>query len=116
MKFRGNIEERNNYIEELINNSDLVVVPHEYGFCIYQPEQAKCKGENKNIGLNTCTKCNNFAVSEKHKVFWLNRVEQYESFKNSIFNIGKQSATVDELNLEIKHAKSIINKISGKEA
>lgn len=38
LKFRGNIEERNNYIEELINNSDLVVVPHEYGFCIYQSE------------------------------------------------------------------------------
>ena len=115
MKFRGNIEERNNYIEELINNSDLVVVPHEYGFCIYQPEQAKCKGENKNIGLNTCTKCNNFAVSEKHKIFWINRVEQYEAFKDSVLNIDRQSVTVDELNLEIKQAKSIINKISGKE-
>lgn len=115
MKFRGNVEARNNYIEEIIHNSDLVVVPHEYGFCIYQPEQAKCKGENKNIGLNTCTKCNNFAVSEKHKVFWMNRVEQYETFKNSILNIERQSVTVDELNLEIKQAKSIINKISGKE-
>lgn len=115
MKFRGNVEARNNYIEELINNSDLVVVPHEYGFCIYQPEQAKCKGENKNIGLNTCTKCNNFAVSEKHKVFWINRVAQYETFKDNILNIGRQSVTVDELSLEIKQAKSIINKISGKE-
>ena len=115
MKFRGNVEARNNYIEELINNSDLVVVPHEYGFCIYQPEQAKCKGENKNIGLNTCTKCNNFAVSEKHKVFWVNRIEQYKTFKDSVLNIGRQSVTVDELNLEIKQAKSIIDKISGKE-
>jgi len=115
LKFRGNVEERNNYIEEIINNSDLVVVPHEYGFCIYQPEQAKCKGENKNIGLNTCTKCNNFAVSEKHKVFWIDRVNQYESFKETIFNIQKQSVTAEELDLEIKQAKSIINKISGKE-
>ena len=85
-------------------------------FVFISQSKRNVRGENKNIGLNTCTKCNNFAVSEKHKVFWLNRVEQYESFKNSIFNIGKQSATVDELNLEIKHAKSIINKISGKEA
>lgn len=33
-------------------------------------------------------------------------------FEGSVLNIGRQSVTVDELNLEIKQAKSIINKIS----
>lgn len=112
LKFRGNVEARKEYINELLNNSDLIVVPHEYGFCIYQPEQAKCKGENKNIGLNTCKNCNNFAVSEKHKVFWVNRVEQYENFKEQIINIPKQQTTIEELNFEINEAKDIINKIN----
>lgn len=112
LKFRGDIESRKNYIEEILNNSDLVVVPHEYGFCIYQPEQAKCKGKDKNIGLNTCTKCNNFTVSKKHKVFWLNRIEQYENIKTKIVEVEKQSTTLEELDFEIREAIKIINKIS----
>lgn len=112
LQFRGNVELRKNYIKEIINNSDLVVVPHEYGFCIYQPEQAKCKGENKNIGLNTCTKCNNFAVSEKHKVFWINRLEQYELFKEQLNSLPKQKDTIEELNYEIRNAISILRKIN----
>ena len=112
LKFRGDVEARKNYIEDIINNSDLVVIPHEYGFCVFQPEQAKCRGENKNIGLNTCTKCNNFAVSEKHKVFWINRIEQYESLKSKIIGISNQLTTVDELGLQINEAQDIINKIT----
>lgn len=112
LKFRGNVEKRKEYINEILNNSDLIVVPHEYGFCIYQPEQAKCKGENKNIGLNTCTKCNNFTVSEKQKVFWLNRVQQYEKFKETIQFIPGQDGTIEELDFEIEQAKNILDKIS----
>lgn len=89
-----------------------MVVPHEYGFCIYQPEQAKCKGENKNIGLNTCTKCNNLAVSEKHKVFWMNRLEQYELFKEQLNSFPKQKDTIEELNYEIRNAISILREIN----
>lgn len=111
LKFRGNVEKRKEYINEILNNSDLIVVPHEYGFCIYQPEQAKCKGKNKNIGLNTCTKCNNFTVSAKQKVFWINRVEQYEKFKKTINDIPNQEETIKELDFEIKEAKKIITKI-----
>lgn len=115
LKFRGNVEARKEYINEILNNSDLIVVPHEYGFCIYQPEQAKCKGKNKNIGINTCTKCNNFAVSEKHKVFWLECVKQYENFKEVITPISNQELSIQELDFEIEEAKSIIKKISEKE-
>ena len=111
LKFRGNVEKRKEYINEILTNSDLIVVPHEYGFCIYQPEQAKCKGENKNIGLNTCTNCNNFAVSAKHKTFWINRVEQYKKFKETINDIQNQEETIKELNFEIKNAQEIITKI-----
>lgn len=113
MKFRGVAGEklRKDYIDSLINNSDLIVVPHEYGFCIYQPEQARCKGEQKNIGLNTCVKCNNFTVSNKHKVFWLNRIEQYEEFKEQITELPNQSATIEELIYNINEAKQIIKLI-----
>lgn len=115
LKFRGNIEARKEYIKDMLTNSDLIVIPHEYGFCIYQPEQAKCKGETKNVGLNTCTKCNNFAVSPKHKTFWINRVEQYEKFKEQVIDLPNQKVTVEELVVEINEALSIINKISEKE-
>lgn len=112
LKFRGDIVLRKNYIDDILDNSDLIVMPHEYGFCIYQPEQAKCRGETKNIGLDTCTKCNNFVVSDKHKVFWLNRVQQYEKFKEEITNLPNQNISVEELNLEIAQANNIIGRIS----
>lgn len=112
LKFRGNVEERKNYISEILNNSDLIVVPHEYGFCIYQPEQAKCKGNNQNIGLNTCTKCNNFVVSEKHKLFWLKKLEQNTEFKKEILDLKNQELTIQELDFEIEEAKNILNKIT----
>ncbi len=111
MKFRGNIEERNNYISDILENSDLIVVPHEYGFCIYQPEQAKCKGEDLNIGVNTCSKCKNFIVTEKHKVFWINKVKEYEDFTESIKELNNQKETLDTVNNLIEEAKSIVKKI-----
>lgn len=110
--FRGSIEVRKEYIDSVINNSDMIIMPHEYGFCIYQEEQAKCRGEVKNIGLNTCTKCANFVVSPKHKTFWLNRVEEYEQFKKSINNLPNQQLTVNELQFAINEAQGIITKIN----
>lgn len=112
LKFRGDIVLRKNYIDDILDNSDLVFMPHEYGFCIYQPEQAKCRGETKNIGLDTCTKCNNFVVSDKHKVFWLNRVKQYEKFSEQIKNLPNQNISVEELHLEIEQANNIISNIT----
>lgn len=115
INFRGKAGEklRKDYIENLINNSDLIVMPHEYGFCIYQPEQAKCQGEQKNIGLNTCVKCSNFVVSNKHKVFWINRTNEYEKFASEIEKLPNQEITFKELQYNINEAKQIIQKIEG---
>lgn len=111
LKFRGNVEERNNYISDMLENSDLIVVPHEYGFCIYQPEQAKCKGEDVNIGINTCSKCNNFIVTEKHKIFWINKIQEYEEFTESIKEFNNQKETLETVNRFIEEAKNIVKKI-----
>lgn len=115
INFRGKAGEkvRKEYIENLINNSDLIVMPHEYGFCIYQPEQAKCQGEQKNIGLNTCVKCSNFVVSNKHKVFWINRANEYKKFASEIEKLPNQEITFKELQYNINEAKQIIQKIEG---
>lgn len=111
MKFRGDVEKRNDYISSILYNSDLIVVPHEYGFCIYQPEQAKCKGEEINIGLNTCSKCNNFIVTSKHKIFWLNKVDEYKCFVETISDLNNQKDTIDTMNTLINEANQIIKKI-----
>lgn len=114
LQFRGKAGEqlRKDYIENLINNSDLIVMPHEYGFCIYQPEQARCQGKQENIGLNTCVKCSNFVVSSNNKVFWMNRINEYEKFSNHIKELTNQEMTIKELNYNIDEAKNIINKIN----
>jgi integrase len=111
IKFRGDIEKRKEYINDILDNSDLIVVPHEYGFCVYQPEQAKCKGEEVNIGLNTCSKCNNFIVTSKHKVFWLNKVQEYQNFANNIQELENQKDTLITVNKLIDEATQIIQKI-----
>lgn len=114
-KFRGQAGKqlRKDYIETLLHDSDLIIMPHEYGFCIYQPEQARCQGEQKNIGINTCVKCSNFVVSSEHKVFWTSRVNEYEKFTIEIQELPNQENTVKELKYNINEAKQIIDKIEG---
>lgn len=111
MKFRGNVEKRKDYISSILDDSDLIVIPHEYGFCVYQPEQAKCKGEDINVGLNTCSKCNNFIVTSKHKVFWLNKVNEYKDFVDTISELDNQKDTLSTVNKLIIEANDIIQKI-----
>lgn len=56
-------------------------------------------------------KCNNFTVSENKK-YLLNRVQQYEKFKETIQFIPGQDGTIEELDFEIEQAKNILDKIS----
>jgi hypothetical protein len=57
----------------VLEETDLVVLPHEYGYCVYRAEVARCGGVWARVGLSTCTGCSNFAVAPVHAGFWERR-------------------------------------------
>jgi hypothetical protein len=43
-RFRGRVGEevRREYVRMVLEETDLVILPHEYGYCIYRAEVARC--------------------------------------------------------------------------
>jgi len=74
-RFRGRAGEqvRNDYVNMVLEETDLVVLPHEYGYCVYRNEVARCGGIWARVGLSTCIGCSNFAVGPAHAPFWERR-------------------------------------------
>ncbi len=71
-RFRGRAGEqvRSDYVRMVLEGTNLVVLPHEYGYCVYRAEVARCGGVLARIGLSTCIACSNFAVAPVHTPFW----------------------------------------------
>src|SRR5437899_939495 len=41
---------RSTWLEE----TDLIILPHEYGYCVYRAEVARCGGAWARVGLSNC--------------------------------------------------------------
>jgi hypothetical protein len=76
-RFRGRAGEevRREYVRMILEETDLVILPHEYGYCVYRPEFARCGGVWARVGLSTCIGCSNFAVGPANVQFWQRRRE-----------------------------------------
>jgi integrase len=74
-RFRGRAGQqvRGDYIRMVLEETDLVILPHEYGYCVYRAEIARCGGVWARVGLSTCINCANFAVAPAHVAFWERR-------------------------------------------
>jgi hypothetical protein len=53
----------------VLEETDLVVLPHEYGYCVYRSGAARCGGAWARVGLSTCIACSYFAVALAHAPF-----------------------------------------------
>jgi integrase len=75
-RFRGHAGQqvRSDYIKMVLEETDLVVLPHEYGYCVYRAEVSRCGGVWARVGLSTCIGCSNFAVARVHMRFWERRL------------------------------------------
>lgn len=73
-KFRGRAgnDVRRDMVDYLLNETDLTIYMHSYGFCVFRPESALCGGNRACIGHSVCINCQNFIVSEEHRPFWEN--------------------------------------------
>ena len=62
----------------VVEEADLVVLPHEYGYCVYRGEVARFGGVWARVGLSTCVSCSNFAVAPAHVPLWKRRQHDSE--------------------------------------
>jgi hypothetical protein len=74
-RFRGRAGEqvRREYVKMVLEETDLVILPHEYGYCVYRAEVARCGGAWARVGLSTCIGCSNFTIGPAHQPFWERR-------------------------------------------
>ena len=77
--FRGRAGEqiRRDYIRFILEETDLQVHACEYGWCVFQPETARCGGiagpAPAGRSPSTCLSCSNFAVDAQHRPWWEDR-------------------------------------------
>jgi hypothetical protein len=74
-RFRGRAgkEVRRDYVRMVLEETDLVIQPHEYGYCVYRAEVARCGGALARVGVSTCIGCSKVAVGPAHVPFWQRR-------------------------------------------
>ena len=78
-RFRGRAGEqvRRDYIEFVLKETDLRIHACEYGWCVFQPETARCGGEvapdEAGRSPAVCLTCANMVVEERHAPYWRDR-------------------------------------------
>ncbi|WP_020167412.1 MULTISPECIES: site-specific integrase [Methylotenera] len=74
-----------NSIVKMMIKEGVILAPCDWGYCVYSKDQSACKGTDTAPNPifrepNTCVNCNNFAVTQKHKKWWEDRVIRDEEF------------------------------------
>jgi hypothetical protein len=96
----------------VLEETDLVVLPHEYGYCVYSAEVARCGGVWARVGLSTCIGCSNFAVAPVHTAFWERRREDGKALLADLdMLLGRESAAAAVRNM-IGETESVVARIT----
>lgn len=113
-KFRGvaGKEARSQQVKLLMENTDLVVIPHAYGLCFYRRDVAACQGSQRRVGVDTCVGCNNFVVGERHLSYWTDRHDQLTKFRNQVVDEGPHHR-IQAIDDELTEANTVISLIEG---
>ena len=78
-RFRGRAGEqvRRDYIGFVLEETDLRIHACDYGWCVFQPETARCGGEaapdEAGRSPAVCLSCSNLVVEEQHAPYWRDR-------------------------------------------
>lgn len=78
-RFRGRAGEqvRRDYIGFVLEETDLRIHACDYGWCVFQPETARCGGEAApdvaGRSPAVCLSCSNLVVEEQHAPYWRDR-------------------------------------------
>jgi hypothetical protein len=81
-RFRGRAGEqvRRDYIAFVLRDTDLRIYACDYGWCVFQPETARCGGEAapSEAGRSpvVCLGCANMVIEARHAPYWRKRRER----------------------------------------
>jgi hypothetical protein len=87
-RFRGaRIKQDIKGYARLLVDAGLVLGLCDWGYCVYREEHSACLGNP--FGPNparrepsTCARCKNFAVSDQHRLYWIEQVHRHEGLLN----------------------------------
>lgn len=113
-RFRGRAGQqvRSDYIKMVLEETDLAGLPHEYGYCVYRAEVARCGGVWARVGLSTCIGCSNFAVSPAHTRFWERRCEDGRALLADLDALPGREAGAAAVRGMIAEAESVLARIT----
>jgi hypothetical protein len=113
-RFRGRAgkQVRSDYIRMVLEETDLVILPHEYGYCVYRAEVARCGGVWARVGLSTCNGCANFAVAPVHTPFWERRREDGKALLADLNTLAGRETAAAAVRDMIAEADSVLVRIT----
>jgi len=114
-RFRGRAGEevRRDYVRMILDETDLVILPHEYGYCVYRAEVARCGGVWARVGVSTCIACSNFAVGPAHVPFWQRRRDEGLRFLADVEQLPGREIAAAAVRDMITEADAVLSRIHG---
>jgi integrase len=96
-------------VERLIDEG-IELAPCNWGYCVYAKALSACSGDDKGPNPvrrapDVCAACANFAVTERHRAWWEERVRRDEAFLQRP-ELGVQTVAVVRRRLE--HASTVL--------
>lgn len=112
-RFRGRAGEevRRDYVKMVLEETDLVILPHEYGYCVYRAELARCGGTWARVGLSTCIACTNFAVAPAHTPFWERRRDDGRRLLAELETLPGRGTAVIAIGEMVQEAEAVLARI-----
>lgn len=111
-RFRGRAGEqvRRDYIAFVLRDTDLRIYACDYGWCVFQPETARCGGEvaPSEAGRSpaACLSCANMVIEARHAPYWRERRE-----RNAALAPGAKPLTAAVLAEAIEQCDRVLAKI-----
>ncbi len=114
-RFRGRAGEqvRLEYVKMVLEETDLVILPHEYGYCVYRAEVARCGGGWARVGLSTCIGCSNFTIGPAHQPFWERRRDDAARLSAELDKLPGRETAVAAIRDMIAEAETVLARIRG---
>ena len=98
------------YAREMVADG-FIVLPNEFGICLYDSETARCRGDVARVGVDTCLRCANAIFGPQHLPFWRELVKDAVALRDSVATISHSEAAVTALDERVDAYTGVVRKI-----